>query len=258
MNSTSIGFIGGGRITRIFLEGWARAQKTPPDIIVSDPDADALDSLKSRFPDILTTSDNARAASQDLVFLAVHPPLITEVVAGIRDHLKPDAILVSLAPKFTLAKLSGLLGGFARLVRVIPNAPSIIGAGYNPVAFAPALSGEDKTQVISLLVILGECPEVAEEKLETYALFTARGPTYFWFQFYELLRFAETSGLTVDEAQRGLSAMVAGALKTMSAAGLDREEVMNLIPVKAPGEMEAPVTEVFRKQLPVILEQIKP
>jgi pyrroline-5-carboxylate reductase len=181
-----------------------------------------------------------------------------DVVAGIRDHLKPDAIMVSLAPKFTIAKLTGLLGGFARLARVIPNAPSIIGAGFNPHAFGAALCMADRNRVESLLAPLGEYPEVVEDMLETYALLTARGPTYFWFQFYELLRFAETSGLTVDEAQRGLSAMVSGALKTMTAAGLGREEVMNLIPVKAPGEMVAPVTEVFRKQLPSILEQIKP
>ncbi|MCX6873075.1 MAG: NAD(P)-binding domain-containing protein [Verrucomicrobia bacterium] len=258
MNSPTIGFIGGGRITRIFLEGWARAQRTPAATIVSDPNQDALDSLKSRFPGILTTPDNAIAARQDLVFLAVHPPLIAEVASGIRDHLQPGAVLVSLAPKFTMSKLTGLLGGFARLARVIPNAPSIIGAGFNPVAFASALSGEDKKQLTGLLANLGKCPEVAEEKLEIYALFTARGPTYFWFQFYELLGFAETSGLTIDEAQCGLSAMVAGALKTMTVAGLGREEVMDLIPVKAPDELRAPVTEVFRKQLPTILEQIKP
>lgn len=258
MNSTSIGFIGGGRITRIFLEGWTRANQTPANIIVSDPNAEILDSLKARFPGILTTSDNARAASQDLVFLAVHPPVMAAVVGAIPDHLKAGAVVVSLAPKFTIAKLTELLRGFGRLARVIPNAPSIIGAGFNPVAFAPELSGEDRKPVTGLLAHLGDCPQVAEETLETYALFTARGPTYFWFQFYELLRFAETSGLTFDEAQRGLSAMVAGALKTMTVAGLDREEVMNLIPVKAPGEMEALVTEVFRKQLPSILEQIKP
>jgi len=255
---TTIGFIGGGRITRIFLEGWERANRTPANIIVSDPNAEILDAQKARFPGILTSSDNARAASQDLVFLAVHPPLITEVVAGIRECIKPNAIMVSLAPKFTIDKLTELLGGFARLSRVIPNAPSIIGAGFNPHTFAAALNLVDRKLITDLLAPLGECPEVAEEKLETYALFTARGPTYFWFQFYELLRFAESSGLTIDEAQRGLSAMVAGALKTMTDAGLDREGVMNLIPVNAPGEMEAPVTEVFRKQLPSILEQIKP
>ena len=137
MNQHTIGFIGGGRITRIFLDGWARAQKTLPNIIVSDPNAEVLDSLSSRFPGIQTTSDNALAASQDLVFLAVHPPLIAEVVAGLRDHLKPDAVMVSLAPKFTLAKLAGLLGGFDRLARthvsVVPTAnPAGTGCWVRP------------------------------------------------------------------------------------------------------------------------------
>lgn len=254
----TIGFIGGGRITRIFLEGWKRANALPAKIVVSDCNAEALASLKARFPTVETVATSDSAAAQDLVFLAVHPPVIAEVATGIKDHLKPEAVVVSLAPKFNIAKLAELLGGFARLARVIPNAPSLVGAGFNPVSFAPVLSGGDKAQVANLLAALGACPEVAEEKLEAYAMLTARGPTYFWFQFYELRRFAETSGLTPEEAQAGLDAMVAGALKAMAAAGLGREEVMDLIPVKAPAEMEVPVAEWFRKQLPSILNQIKP
>lgn len=259
MTNKTIGFIGGGRITRIFLQGWKRGGVLPAKIVVSDCNAETLAKLKAQFPSIETASGNsAAAASQDIVFLAVHPPVMAEVATGIKGSLKPGALVVSLAPKFTLAKITELLGGFARLARVIPNAPSVVNFGFNPVAFGAALTAADKAEVTALLSPLGDCPEVAEEKLQTYALFTARGPTYFWFQFYELRRFAETSGLTSEEAQRGLEAMVAGALKTMTAAGLGREEVMDLIPVKAPSEMEAPVTEVFRKQLPSILEQIKP
>lgn len=258
MQHKTIGFIGGGRVTGIFLKGWARAQQLPASITVSDPNAELLAKLKARFPSIATTASNADAAAKDIIFLAVHPPVVADAATQIKAGLPAESILVSLAPKFTFGKLTTLLGGFNRLARIIPNAPSVVGAGFNPVAFAPTLPAGDRAEVTSLLAPLGECPEVAQEKLEAYALFTARGPTYFWFQFYELRRFAETSGLTIEEAQCGLEAMVAGALKTMTAAGLAREEVMDLIPVKAPGEMEAPVTEVFRKQLPAILEQIKP
>jgi pyrroline-5-carboxylate reductase len=258
MSNKSIGFIGGGRISGIFLEGWKRQNALPANITVSDPNAETLAKLKARFPSIAAVRDNAQAAGQDIVFLAVHPPVLADAAGQVKASLSGGSILVSLAPKFSFAKLSGLLGGFPRLARVVPNAPSVVGAGFNPVSFAPALSNADKVEVTGLLAALGECPEVAEQTLETYALFTARGPTYFWFQFYELCRFAEASGLTSEEAQRGLEALVAGALKTMTASGLGREEVMDLIPVKAPVEMEAPVTEVFRKQLPSILEQIKP
>jgi pyrroline-5-carboxylate reductase len=91
--------------------------------------------------------------------------------------LKPTAILVSLAPKFTIAKLSALLGGFARIARSNPNAPSVVGAGFNPIVFAPALTAADRATIAALFAPLGDSPEVAEEKIEAFAVFTAMGPT---------------------------------------------------------------------------------
>ena len=258
MNPQTIGFIGGGRITRIFLEGWARAQKTPPDIIVSDPNADVLSSLKTRFPGIRTTADNVLPASRDIVLLAVHPPLIAEVATAILHHVQPGALLVSLAPKFTLAKLTELLGGFCRLARVIPNAPSIIGAGFNPHVYGSALSPADKTVITDLLAPLGECPEVAEEKLEAYAVLTAMGPTYVWFQLQALRELAAGFGLDDAEIAPALKAMVCGATRTLLESGLSPADVINLIPVKPLAAMEPQVTETYRTCLPAIYQKIKP
>ncbi len=144
MTTKTIGFVGGGRVTRIFLEGWQRAGQLPGKVVVSDCNAEALAKLKVKFPTIETAPNNSGAAAQGIVFLAVHPPVLAEVVAGVKGALQPGALLVSLAPKFNMAKLTELLGGFARLARVIPNAPSIMGLGYNPVAFGSALAATDK------------------------------------------------------------------------------------------------------------------
>jgi pyrroline-5-carboxylate reductase len=258
MNTPTIGFIGGGRITRIFLEAWARAHQMPPDVIVSDPNAGTLDSLKSRFAAVLTTSENARAARQDVVFLAVHPPVMADVVGAMRDHLKADALVVSLAPKFTLAKLTEWLGGFSRLARVIPNAPSIIGAGYNPHAFGPALGLGDINRIESLLAPLGEYPEVAEDKLEAYALLTAMGPTYLWFQWQTLRELAVGFGLDDAEIAPALQGMVGGAARTLFESCLSPAEVMDLIPVKPLAAMEPQMVEAYRSTLPAIYQKIKP
>ena len=69
----------------------------------------------------------------------MHPPAIAGALAEIKDCLKPGAILISLAPKLSIARLTEGLAGFNRIVRLIPNAASIIGEGYNPVAFSGAL-----------------------------------------------------------------------------------------------------------------------
>ncbi len=258
MSNKTIGFVGGGRITRIFLEGWKRANALPANIVVSDCSPESLAKLKSHFPGVQTAAGNSAAAAQDIVFLAVHPPVIAKVAAGIKGSLKPGALVVSPAPKFTVAKLGELLGGFTRLARVIPNAPSVVNFGFNPVAFAPALTSADKAEVAILLAPLGECPEVAEEKLEAYAVLTAMGPTYLWFQLQTLREVAAGFGLSDAEITPALKRMVCGTARTLLESDLTPAEVMDLIPVKPLAEMEPQVAEMYRTRLPAIHQKIKP
>lgn len=258
MHHKTIGFIGGGRITRIFVEGWQRAGKLPANITVSDSNADVLGRLKAKFQTIQTSQDNVETAKKDIVFIAVHPPVVAAVCEQIKAALNPNAILISLAPKFTISKLSELLGGFKRIARVIPNAASIIGVGYNPCAFSDALTEADRGEVKQLLEPLGESPEVSEEKLEGYAVLTAMGPTYFWFQMQALREIASGFGLTADEVNAGLKRMVCGAARTLAESGLSPQEVMDLIPVKPLAEMEQQVTEAYKTKLPGVYQKIKP
>ena len=63
---------------------------------------------------------------------------------------------------------------------------------------------------------LGASPEVPEGDLEAYAVLTGMGPTYLWFQLYELLALAEGFGLGRAAAAEALGGMVGGALRTMT------------------------------------------
>jgi pyrroline-5-carboxylate reductase len=258
MSNQTIGFVGGGRITRIFLEGWSKARALPASITVSDPNAGSLSNLKNRYPGVAITSDNVVAASQDIVFLAVHPPALPATVASVKSGLRPGALLVSLAPKFTTAKLRELLGSFPRLARVIPNAPSIVNFGFNPVAFAVGLAESDKEAIRTLLAPLGECPEVAEEKLEGYAVLTAMAPTFFWFQLQALREVVSGFGLSEAEITPALKRMVCGSARTLLESGLTPAEVMDLVPVKPLAEMETQVNEMYRTRLPAIYQKIRP
>lgn len=258
MKTQSVGFIGGGRITRIFLEGWKRAGKLPENIVVSDCNAETLSKLKARFPSIEAVSSKETAAAQDIVFIAVHPPVMAEVASSLRSLLKPGALAISLAPKFTIAKLTDLLGGFNRLARVIPNAPSVMNAGFNPVAYAASLPAADREAIAGLLKPLGESPEVAEEKLEGYALVAAMGPTYLWFQLQALRELGTSFGLSEADTTTALKRMICGSARTLLESGLSPSEVMDLIPVKPLAEMEASVSEAYRTKLPALYQKIKP
>ena len=258
MTQKCIGFIGGGRITRIFLEAWTRQGGLPGKMVVTDNKSETLAKLKAAYPAIETTTNLPAVVAQDVVFLSVHPPVMAEVLGNVKTSLKPETLLVSLAPKIILAKLGSLLNGHARLARVIPNAPSLIGAGFNPIAYAPTLTALDKTGLATLLAPLGESPEVAEEKLEAYAVISAMGPTYLWFQLQNLRELAAGFGLNEAETTTAIKRMVCGGTRTLLESGLTPAEVMDLIPVKPLAEMEKSVTEMYQTRLPAIYQKIKP
>ncbi|MEE9910969.1 MAG: NAD(P)-binding domain-containing protein [Deltaproteobacteria bacterium] len=253
----SIGFIGGGRITRILLDGWKKEDDLPGAILVSDSNPDVLKALQAGHPGIEISAANSKAAGCDVVFLALHPPAIGGILEDIQSSLKPDAILISLAPKWTIAKLSAALGGFNRIVRMIPNAPSVIGKGYNPLAFSPAITADLKKEILHLFKSLGDCPEVEEEKLEAYAILSAMGPTYFWFQMQKLRELGVSFGLTGKETDKVLYEMIKGAAKTIFKSGLSYSDVANLIPVKPLAEDEAAIIQAYEIKLKGLYEKLK-
>jgi pyrroline-5-carboxylate reductase len=113
MSYKSMGFIGGGRITRIFLEALDRKRMLPGNVVISDASAEALQKLKTRFPKVaISLGDNSIPAAQDIMFLALHPPAIGGGLGEIKSALQPGAVLVSLAPRYTIKALSEGLGGF--------------------------------------------------------------------------------------------------------------------------------------------------
>lgn len=259
MSGLNIGFIGGGRIVRIILGGWEETGILPLlSITVSDPSEVSLRRLKTRFPHVhALPGGNMEAAWGDIVFLALPPPVAGEVITAIRPNIRDDAIVVSLMPKISIAQLSAWLGGFRRIVRMIPSAPAVIGRGYNPVAFSPELPGTERGPLVPLFASLGDCPEVPEEDLETYAVITAMGPTYLWFQMDELVQIARGFGLSEQAARTAVGTMIEGATRVMFAAGMDPGEVMDQVPVKPLGEDEQSIRELYRKRLIALHVQLK-
>lgn len=254
----SIGFIGGGRITRIILSGLERKKKWPGKVIVSDANADVLKDLQERFPEIEATGgDLKKPTAADVVFIALHPPAIMGILGEMKSTLRRDAIVVSLAPKISISQISGGLNGISRIIRMIPNAPAVVNKGFNPLAFSAIFSKDEKKKLRTWFNVLGDCPEVAEDKLEAYAILTAMGPTYFWFQLYELEELGKSFGMTPKEVKECLAKMLKGTLKTMTDSGLSPTEVMDMIPVKPLGEEEANIRNMYRTKLQGLYSKLK-
>lgn len=258
MKAKSIGFIGGGRITKIMLQVIANNKTEYKAIVVYDTNPQVLTALKNQFPGITVAASTMEPAQQDMVFIALHPPVIMDTLEMIKNEFKAGSTLISLAPKISIAKIASKLPIVKNIVRLIPNATSIINEGYNPVCFAKEMSDWKKQTMLTIFRRMGHTFEVPEEKLESYAIMSAMLPTYFWFQWKELIKLGCQIGLTKDESLNSVRDTMLAALRTYFYSGLTADEVIDLVPVKPIGDSEAQIKEIYRNTLIPLFEKIKP
>jgi len=254
---TTIGFIGGGRITKIFLKGFKNAGIEFESVKVFEPNQETLEALVKAFPEVEKSETTAEAACQQLVFIAVHPPLVMETLQHIKDAVSVETTVISFAPKITIEKMASVLHTI-KLVRMIPNATSYINEGFNPVFFHPEIDKKEKKQLLKLLKTLGKTFETEEAKLESYAIVSAMLPTYFLFQWQEMQKIALETGLSEKEAKKAVQQTLKKALKLYYDSGLTPAEVLDLIPVKPIGENENEIKTILNLKLLGLFEKIKP
>lgn len=255
MKAQSIGFIGGGRITRIILQGLNNEQFDLSSVIISDKNPEVLSRLKGQFNQIQTTTDNKKAAGQHLVFIALHPPVIMDVLNEIHDQISSDPTVISLAPKLSIQKLQSLLNT-SKIARMIPNATSIINEGYNPLCFSKDFTPAEKSNLLKMLEKLGPAFEVDEKLLEAYAIVSAMAPTYFWFQWKKLVELGQGMGLDLEQSEQAVYQSLKSALNVQFNDTLDYEEVIDLIPVKPIGDHEKEIKEIYDQKLKALFEKI--
>jgi len=250
----SIGFIGGGRITNIFLQAYINKGIELDSVFVHDTNPAVLKKLKEFYP-FINQSELIETAKQEVVFIALHPPVIKDVLSEIKDVVTKDTIIISLAPKITIEKLSSALNN-KNIVRMIPNATSVINEGINPVCFSETCIY--KKELLDFLSELGYTFETEESKLEAYAIISAMLPTYFWFQWKEIIDIGTQIGLSGSESNLAVQKTLKASMNTLFKSTLSEKEIFDLIPVKPIGDHESEITEIYRKKLLGLFDKIKP
>jgi len=145
-----------------------------------------------------------------------------------------------------------------KIIRMIPNATSIINEGFNPVCFHLSFADDEKQKLVDTFKVLGKTFEVEENKLESYAIISAMLPTYFWFQWEELKELGIQMGLNVTESETAIKETLQGASQLFYNSEFSTEEVIDLIPVKPIGKHQEQIRNIYRNNLIPLFQKIKP
>lgn len=125
-----LGFIGTGNMASAIMGGIIKNQIIPAnDIIGADVMEAGRERVKEQFK-IQVTADNHEVINRsDIVILSVKPQFYAEVIAEIKDDVREDQIIITIAPGKTLAWLKEQFGKNVKIVRTMPNTPALVGAG---------------------------------------------------------------------------------------------------------------------------------
>ncbi|MCE9554657.1 MAG: pyrroline-5-carboxylate reductase [Planctomycetes bacterium] len=180
MLAEKVGLIGAGQMARALAAGMVRAGVVDAkSILASDPEPAALAEFARQVAGATTIADNTRVASQsDIIILAVKPQQMESVLANLRPHIAPGKLVVSVAAGVRLAKLAAGLAPGVRLVRVMPNAPCLVGQGASAYCLGPDAKPEDGARVAKILSAVGTAYELEEKLLDAVTGLSGSGPAF--------------------------------------------------------------------------------
>ncbi len=180
-----IGVIGAGNMGTALIRGWLNAGLAQPtEIFIADAVPERVQSLHREFG--VQAADNRQVAAQaDIVLLAVKPQVVPEVLAEIQPQLDASRLVISIAAGIPLSLLAEMLPT-ARLMRVMPNTPTLVQAGMAAVAKGPRTDTADLELTCRLFDAVGRSVVVEEKLMDAVTGLSGSGPAYV-FLFLEAL-----------------------------------------------------------------------
>jgi pyrroline-5-carboxylate reductase len=169
---------------------------------------------------------NARAvASADIVLVGVKPAMVPDLLDEIAPHLRPGAIVVSLAAGVTLATFARHLGEEVATLRSMPNTPSLVGKGVTGLAAGGAASADDLAVVRRLFETVGSVVEVPEAQIDALSTISGSGPAYVFLLVEHFTAAAERMGFDHDQARLLAEQTFIGATALMASADVEPAEL---------------------------------
>ncbi|HHN45991.1 MAG TPA: pyrroline-5-carboxylate reductase [Planctomycetes bacterium] len=214
-----IGFVGAGNMAEAIVRGLLAAGAVQADhILVSDVRSDRLDLFAAlgvpAFP------ENLRPASEaDILVLSVKPQVMADVLRELSAHVGSDTIVVSIAAGISTGFIEARLGDGARVVRVMPNTPLLVGKGMSALVPGRHASPEDISLVSGIFASCGSTVIIKDETLmDAVTAVSGSGPAYLFYLAEAMLLAAETEGLPAETSDALVRETLAGAGALLAAS----------------------------------------
>jgi len=225
-----IGFLGAGKMGEALARGILGASLAhPSSILMSDCDEDRLaevaNSLKVR-----ATGDNLEVVREsDVLVVALKPAVVRQVLPGLASAITAEKLVVSIAAGITLAELERMLSPGARVVRVMPNTPCLVGRGASGYALGSAATEADGELVHAILSSIGIAFLLPDPLLDAVTGLSGSGPAFVALVIEALADGGVLCGLPRDTALKLAAQTALGAARLLLETGEHPAQLKDMV-----------------------------
>jgi pyrroline-5-carboxylate reductase len=220
-SNLKIGFLGAGKMATALAKGFVQAGFVSPAQLTASDSSEPAAAAFARETGAKTTAFNPDVVRfAEVLILAVKPDQVGGVLAEVREYVTEKHLLISIAAGVTLAKLEAGLGAGARVVRVMPNTPALVGASASAFAAGKSALVADSELAQKLLSSVGVAFPVKECLLDAVTGLSGSGPAYVYLFIESLSDGGVAAGLPRDVATKLAAQTVLGAAKMVLETGM--------------------------------------
>jgi len=226
-----IAIIGGGSIGESLLSGLLRAGRQVKDLVVAEKSPDRAKYLAEKYSVFVTSVADA-AENAGYVIVAVKPGDVVSVVDEVADaaaHAETDTaeqVFITVAAGVTTSFYEAKLPAGSPVIRVMPNAPVVVGGGVSALARGRFATLDHLKEVSSIFDAVGGVLTVPESQMDAVTAVSGSGPAYFFLMVEALVDAGVAAGLSravatdlVVQTMAGSAAMLLERLDEANPAG---------------------------------------
>ncbi|MFZ1175253.1 MAG: pyrroline-5-carboxylate reductase [Mycobacterium sp.] len=211
-----IAIIGGGSIGEALLSGLLRAGRQVKDLVVAERIPERAKYLADTYS-VLVTSVADAVENATFVVVAVKPADVESVLgelaraATAAENDSAEQVFVTVAAGITITDFESKLPAGTPVVRAMPNAAALVGAGVTALAQGRFVTVPQLEGVSALFDSVGGVLTVPEAHMDAVTAVSGSGPAYFFLMVEALVDAGVAAGLSRQVATDLTAQTMAGS-----------------------------------------------
>lgn len=209
------------------------------EIIGADLLESGREKVKEQFGIQVTEKNQEVVEKAEVIILSVKPQFYEEVINQIKDCVKKEQIIITIAPGKTLAWLAEKFGKEVKIVRTMPNTPALVGEGMTAMCPNEYMEKEEIEYVKQLLESFGRVEVVPERLMDVVVSVSGSSPAYVFMMIEAMADAAVSGGMPRAQAYQFAAQAVYGSAKMVLETGKHPGELKDMVCSPAGTTIEA-------------------